>query len=66
MAKSHGGEIAICFIIGVFFAIVVGTLYTNEVFIDKALPSTISITELQFVIILVWLMLGIIVWAFRS
>ena len=66
MAKSHGEEIAICFIIGLFMAILIGLLNTNHILIDKIIPLTISITEIQFIVILVWLLLGIIVWAFRA
>lgn len=66
MAKSHGEEIAIGFMIGLFTAILVGLLYSNHILIDKLLPYTISITEIQFIIIALWLIVGIIIWAFRA
>jgi hypothetical protein len=66
MAKSHGEEIAIGFMIGIFMAILLGGLYSNNIFIDKILPSTIGITEIQFIVIILWLIIGIIIWAFRS
>jgi hypothetical protein len=66
MAKSHGEEIAIGFMIGVFFAILFGLLYANNIFIDKIIPLTMSITEIQFILIIFWLLIGIIIWAFRA
>jgi len=66
MGKSHGEEIAICFMIGIFFAIFMGLLYANNIFIDKILPVTMTITEVQFIVILIWLLIGISIWAFRA
>lgn len=66
MGHSHGEEIAIGFMIGLFTAILVGLLYANNILIDKLIPVTISITEIQFIIIALWLVVGIIIWAFRS
>lgn len=66
MAQSWGSEIGICFMIGLFIAISIGVLYSAGIIIDSILPTGVTITELQFLCIFLWTVLGIVIWGFRG
>lgn len=48
MAKSHGEEIAIGFMIGIFFAILLGLLYSNNIFINKFIMPVANTTSTYY------------------
>ena len=46
-------------IIGIIFAIVLQLLYEQQTFIDEFVTDTLLLREIQFVVFLVWEVLGI-------
>lgn len=58
--------IIVCAIIGVALAQIISLMYSDGILIDEILSnSTISLSDLQFIVVLLWLMIGIILGATR-
>ena len=58
--------IMLCSIIGILFAIILQYLYEQTIFIDDFVTDTLTLRELQLVVILVWEIVGIGVAAIES
>jgi len=51
----------LCGIIGVIIAIIIQMLNTQGIIIDEFLTGTITLRELQAIIIILWLLMGVVV-----
>ena len=51
--------IMLCGIIGIVFAIILQLLYDQAIFVDEYITDTLLLREIQFVVFLVWEVLGI-------
>ena len=49
-----------CFVISIGMSMLLRTLYDQGIVIDEMVTGTITITDLQFIIILAWTVLGIL------
>lgn len=58
--------ILLCTIIGIVFAIVLQVLYDQSIFVDEIVSSTLTLREIQLVVILTWEILGIGIAALES
>lgn len=58
--------IMLCGIIGMVFAIALQVLYDQAIFVDEFLSDTLTLRELQFVVFLMWEIVGIGVAAFEQ
>jgi len=58
--------IMLCGIIGLVFAIVLQVLYDQAIFVDEFLSDTLTLRELQFVVFLIWEIIGIGISAFEQ
>jgi hypothetical protein len=58
--------IIVCAIMGLTTAVIVYTLYTNGTIIDEMITSSVTIDDLMFIIFFAWLIIGVIVGAFKS
>ena len=58
--------IMLCGIIGIIFAIILQLLYDQAILVDEYITDTNTLREFQFVVFLVWEILGIGVAAVES
>lgn len=58
--------IMLCGIIGIVFVIILQLLYDQSIFIDEFITDTLTLREVQFVVFLIWEILGIGVAAVES
>lgn len=58
--------VVVCAVLGVICAVIVNTLYTQGILIDAMIGSSISITDLQFLVFFLWLVAGIIVGVMKN
>jgi len=56
----------LCGLLGVIFAIMVGILNSAGIIIDEFITGTITIRELQAVIVIIWVIFGIGVSAVKN
>lgn len=54
-------SILVCSFMGVFFSGLFYNLNTNGIWIDEIVSASFTITDLQFVIVLFWMMMGILI-----
>jgi hypothetical protein len=64
MAKTLE-TILTCALIGVGFAGLLGFMNTNGILVDEYITATLTITDLQTVVILAWVFVGVIVGVVR-
>lgn len=58
--------IVVCAILGIVTAAAVNLLYTQGIMIDSILGGTITISDFEFVIVLVWIITGIIIGVLKN
>lgn len=49
----------ICGLIGVLFAIITQILYIAEIIVDEFITATLTLREVQVIIIILWVLIGI-------
>ena len=49
-----------CAIIGIVMAMITQTMYNEGILVDKLITSTITITDLMFAIVFLWIIVGIL------
>jgi len=59
--KSVVGDILICTIIGIMIAGIVNYLVTNGIWLDNYIQAGQTVSELMFIIVVVWVIIGLIV-----
>jgi len=57
--------VVVCGILGVVSAMIVKTMYIRGHVIDEMITGTITIGDLQFVVFLAWLLIGIMMGALQ-
>jgi len=57
--------VIVCGILGIVSAMIIKTMYVRGHVIDEMITGTITIDDLQFVIFLAWLLIGIMIGALR-
>jgi len=55
-----------CTIIGIVMAMITQTMYNEGIFIDELITGTITITDLMFAIVFLWVIAGVILGASQS
>jgi len=53
-------------IVGIIFAIILQLLYDQSIFVDEYITDTLTLREFQFVVFLIWEIMGIGVAAVES
>lgn len=59
-------SVLICFFIGLGFAGLFGYWNTQGILIDEYIAGSVSITDLQTIVIFLWMVVGAIIGLFRS
>ena len=59
------GDILVCTFIGVFIAGIVNYLFTNGIWIDNYIQAGQTITELMYIIVIMWIIVGFIIASVR-
>lgn len=54
-----------CGMIGLLFAAIIQALYTRGILIDEMITGSITVPDLQSVIILVWIIVGVLLAVLR-
>lgn len=53
-------------VIGIIMAMILKTLYDDGIIIDEAIAGTITITDLMTIVVVIWLIGGILIAAFKK
>jgi len=61
MKRSFIGDFFLCVLIGVGFAGLMKYLYDNGIWLDQYITGSTTIEEFMFIVVLIWVLVGLIV-----
>jgi hypothetical protein len=65
-SASMSVSILMCGVAGIGISGMIGELYNNGIYFDSVIDSTNTLSDIQTIIILIWLILGIVIGVIRN